>query len=201
MKKEYLPSWTKWDTVCVAMVLIFGLLVFKSGGFMWEKIILAHTTSSPEGILKIMKVFSLIGDPMGYIILWIPLIGLIAIKNKRVAVFLALAIILPAIFESIIKIMVQRNRPLEFMLIDQGGFSYPSGHSTTGLSAYFMLGQFLTVSWAEKILRSIGIVIGISRLFLGVHWPTDVLMGFILGYIIYRQLRRQFYKRTEKVIQ
>ena len=90
----------------------------------------------------------------------------------------------------LIKEILQRPRPEEALhLIQQGGFSFPSGHAMTGLVfyglvLYFFLGSIKNSS-TRRVLLSVGVVyiffIGFSRIYLGVHYPSDVLAGWCLG--------------------
>ncbi|MCQ2555268.1 MAG: phosphatase PAP2 family protein [Clostridia bacterium] len=64
------------------------------------------------------------------------------------------------------------------------GFSFPSGHSTNGMLCYGSMGLRANRIWQKIILFSVVVLIGISRFALGVHYPTDVLFGFILAAVV-----------------
>ena len=90
----------------------------------------------------------------------------------------------------LIKEILQRPRPEEALhLIRQGGFSFPSGHAMTGLVFYGLVLYFflssIKNSSTRRVLLSVGVVyiffIGFSRIYLGVHYPSDVLAGWCLG--------------------
>lgn len=90
----------------------------------------------------------------------------------------------------LIKHLVQRIRPdMSLFLIDQGGFSFPSGHSISSMYTYGLLLYFTLTklkSTARKIVLAIVLTvlafgIGLSRIYVGVHFPTDVLAGWSLG--------------------
>jgi undecaprenyl-diphosphatase len=110
--------------------------------------------------------------------------------RPRDAVLLILAVIAGTLFFELVKLLVQRPRPpLEDARIVQGGFSFPSGHSTLsatcyGTVAYLLIRGVQHDRW--KVL--VGIVaalvvlaIGASRIYLGVHYPSDVLAGWAAG--------------------
>ncbi|MFE4898659.1 phosphatase PAP2 family protein [Peribacillus butanolivorans] len=87
-----------------------------------------------------------------------------------------------------IKNLIQRERP-ENHLVNAAGFSFPSGHSMVGLIFFSMIAYFIikevkskSVKWGVEIsFTLLVLVIGISRIVLKVHFPTDVLAGFVLG--------------------
>ncbi len=93
-----------------------------------------------------------------------------------------------ALLNGIVKLSVKELRPFQagvgITAIDAStatGYSFPSGHSQAS-SAF---GNFLALEYKEKWIKVIGVsiflIIGFSRLYLRVHWPTDVLAGWILG--------------------
>lgn len=109
--------------------------------------------------------------------------------------------ILSSIAYKLLKSLFLRPRPdLTLHLIDQGGFSFPSGHSMTGLLFYGLLilllrRQLLTPASGDSpthrkktaaflltvFLTSHIFLIGLSRIYLGVHYPSDVIGGWAFG--------------------
>lgn len=96
--------------------------------------------------------------------------------------------ILTQIMEKVVKHIVCRPRPDESLhLIEQGGFSFPSGHSITGMAVYLLL--FLLIASYMKsggkkaalmiLTIALAFGIGLTRIYLGVHYPSDVLAGWL----------------------
>lgn len=89
----------------------------------------------------------------------------------------------------LIKLVFQRARPTLEHLVSERSFSFPSGHSTGSMLLYgtiiFLLPQFIKqkkICLLFQVLLGMGILlIGLSRIYVGVHYPSDVLGGFCLG--------------------
>ncbi|MGV3243928.1 phosphatase PAP2 family protein [Staphylococcus sp. 11261D007BR] len=122
---------------------------------------------------------------------------LLLYRYKVEALFFALTMILSGISNPILKNIFDRERPTILRLIDISGFSFPSGHAM-GSTAFF--GSLIYIS--HRILKGKSksfvialsvlfiILISSSRVYLGVHYPTDILAGIIGGAfcIVFTQL-------------
>lgn len=115
------------------------------------------------------------------------------IKGKYYAEAIWLIIntaLIAGIVNPLIKLIFQRTRPTLEHLVSEHSFSFPSGHSSGSILLYgtiiFLLPQFITkkrICLFLQILLGLGILlIGISRIYLGVHYPSDVLGGFCFGF-------------------
>lgn len=98
--------------------------------------------------------------------------------------------ILVTVLNKTIKVVVARPRPDEiYRLIQEGGFSFSSGHSITSMFVFGMLIYLVRTNVENRTVANVltavflipMIFIGLSRIYLGVHYPTDVLAGWCLG--------------------
>ena len=115
---------------------------------------------------------------------------IILIKKKKYPLAITINLIAVFITSQLAKAIVERDRPLD-MLVSAPGYSYPSGHSMVGL-AYFSFLSYLVIKYIpNKIVKIILpivftitiLLVGFSRIYLGVHYLSDILAGFLLGAI------------------
>lgn len=92
----------------------------------------------------------------------------------------------------LLKEIIQRERPLIWLEAGAYGYSFPSGHAMISLVCYGLLAYFLSLkmkNYKQKKFMFIGFsllifLIGSSRFVLNVHYTTDIISGFILGYLL-----------------
>ena len=108
----------------------------------------------------------------------------------RIGIPVSAAAILASLVQKALKVSFHRARPdLTLHLISQGGYSFPSGHSFSVLIFYGMLIYLCRKHMKNKAAANAATVllicliasIGFSRIYLGVHFPTDVLGGWSMG--------------------
>ena len=118
------------------------------------------------------------------------LVGLVWHKVRGAAWTLPIAILGAGVIIQGVKLVIQRPRPSFFApLLHESGFSFPSGHSLIAMVVYGLLGYFalhLVHNHVGRLIIRIVTVaivfsIGVSRVYVGVHYPTDVLAGWTAG--------------------
>jgi undecaprenyl-diphosphatase len=160
---------------------------------------------SPElsGLLSPLEQITELGSTWAVVIVAVLTLALaLAIGPWLHGVAGALTMVLASLLNSGLKLAIARERPeLLEPLIEERGFSFPSGHAALGMVAYGILAVVIGRSRLPRAVRAglIGallllvLLIGLSRVWLGVHHPTDVLAGWIAGAVIvllYRSLTR-----------
>ena len=106
-------------------------------------------------------------------------------KGKSIAKKMIVVLVVTTILTQLIKIIVMRPRPYteltNLILLDLGtDYSFPSGHTSTSTAMAYIL----ACEYKKWILMLIPVIVGFSRLYIGVHYPSDVLGGFLLGLVI-----------------
>lgn len=142
-----------------------------------------------DGLTPAMKFFTYIGSLKFTVILSIPIfIFLFYVLGHRVEILIYLAVVyITPILNRLLKLYFQRARPDFHRLIEIGGYSFPSGHAMNAFSFYSILAFLL---WRHVPARPGRIVviffcslmilgIGMSRVYLGVHFPSDIIGGFL----------------------
>ena len=113
----------------------------------------------------------------------------ILIKNKKIGFSIISNLVIVTILNQLLKNILQRPRPNEFRIIEETGYSFPSGHSMVSMAFYGYLIYLIYIYVKNKYLKCTLIVllsilictIGISRIYLGVHYTSDVLGGFLIS--------------------
>lgn len=145
-----------------------------------------------DNLTKFMKFITSFGGV--YILIILTLILIIFIKNKKVKISVVANLTIITILNQALKFILQRPRPDEYRIINETGYSFPSGHSMISMAFYgfmiYLIYNHINNKYLKWILISILSIliflIGFSRIYLGVHYVSDVLAGFIIsiGYLI-----------------
>lgn len=181
------------------MLILFNILGFmvkdSSEGILFDIGIIEyiHNNTSPI-VLSIMKFISFIGSENFLIPVTAMAIAYFLVKrNYYISKLLLISTLGTYTMNYLLKQIFQRTRPLEYFLVEQGGLSFPSGHAMVTMTLYstiaFLLAKKVQDKRKKTLIHIIGFVMiclmGISRVYLGVHWPTDIIGGYLTGYIFY----------------
>lgn len=142
-----------------------------------------------ESITPVMEAFSNLISPVSIIVVWLVFLAFAPGKRPGLCLFANLTGAL--IVDQVIKFIIQRPRPDGFQLATETGFSFPSAHS---VMAAVLFGLIIWYVWhfekdalrRNSVCIAFGLIaamIGISRVYLGVHYASDVLGGFALALV------------------
>ncbi|WP_053375926.1 phosphatase PAP2 family protein [Paenibacillus sp. FJAT-27812] len=140
------------------------------------------------GLTALMKLFTFIGSGVIVSVLAIAmLVVLIKLHERRLLLFYGGVLIGSALLNSVLKSIFHRLRPTLHRIIEVNGYSFPSGHSMAAFTFYgiitFLLWKHIPNVYARVALIAVGsiliLAIGISRIYLGVHYPSDIVGGYL----------------------
>ena len=178
-------------SLCITMFLIITFFVIKYDNLVIDQSIynFFYNFSSSQATV-IFLIITFLASKEFIILMCLIFILISLIKRKYQTSFLIiLNIVISLLLNQTFKAIIRRERPFELMLVNESGYSFPSGHSMTALIFY---GYFIYLTWESnlkkisKILITILniiliLLVGISRIYLGVHYPTDVIGAYFLG--------------------
>ncbi len=173
---------------CLFMFGVMALLVtnnwvtrFDSGVY---KIITFHMSDLETSIFKIITFFA-----SEYGVLLITLLCFIFIKDKRYCFYIFLSAVIIVLLNYGLKTIFMRQRPVDLMIIEESGYSFPSGHAMLSLGFYgfiiYVIRRLDINSNLKNVLTILLcfliVLIGSSRIYLGVHYPSDILAGYFVS--------------------
>lgn len=189
--KDFIIKNLKWIILFICLIGFLALAedVFNKeimkGDIIGYKIVSTFLIS--DFATPIAKFITNFGGAIFLIILTILL--LVVLKNKKVGLSICTNLVVVTILNQLLKRLLQRPRPTEFRIIEETGYSFPSGHSMVSMAFYgyliYLIYRFVKnkyLKWISIVLLSLLIcLIGISRIYLGVHYTSDVLGGFLIS--------------------
>lgn len=174
--------------LCISMFVIIAYLVTNNLVTNFDtniyKIITYHTSDIETKIFKIITFFA-----SEYGVLLVTILCFILIKNKRYCYYIFLSAIITVLLNYSLKIIFMRQRPLDLMIIEESGYSFPSGHAMLSLGFYgfiiYIIRNLNINSSLKSLLTTLLclliILIGSSRIYLGVHYPSDIIAGYLVS--------------------
>jgi undecaprenyl-diphosphatase len=152
---------------------------------------LVHSWANPY-LTHAMRGITNLGSPtflicLGVLLCW----RLTVAKRLRAAVILLLTAVGALMFDEALKECFRRPRPEAFFGAEPMSYSFPSGHSVASCCFYGVMAAILSANVRSHTRKAaiwvaaaaIAFSVGLSRVYLGVHYPTDVLGGFAAGVV------------------
>ena len=185
--------WKNKRTVTVAAAIVIFLAVLqnvRSDDFLRldraAYVVLVLHMRTPL-LTNIMEGFSSLSSPV--VILGMLLMVTAFAPGRRPGLCAAVNLACVVLINQVLKNIVQRPRPEGFRLISEVGYSFPSGHSMVSMAFYGLCAWMVWNYERDRIMRwacclafaFMIVVVGISRVYLGVHYATDVIAGFCVS--------------------
>jgi membrane-associated phospholipid phosphatase len=206
--RKLLTFWT-----LIAVVSAVALLVFADVG---EDVAERSTTPVDNAvsawfvahqnpvIYKIAFVATWIGSPAVMVLVAIAAgVWFYGRSGRRKAGVVVAAPAVGGLLAGIIKILYGRVRPSGAVLLNERTYSFPSGHAATSAAVMvtlcYVLARERMISWPTAIVigGSVPLIVGLTRLYLNVHWFTDVIGGWTVGLFV-AAMSAALYERLRK---
>lgn len=180
--------WTWVGLLCALAFVVLAVVVNEEGAVGFDAPVIAFVKGLPVSTdtwLAITEAGGTILIPIGIGIV----VTLLAMRRVRSAVIYGAALVGAALGTQVLKVSIGRLRPPEGAAVPPPGFSFPSGHTLNGTVTYGLIGLLVWRSdlpaWVRRVV-AIGLavlvgLIGLSRIALGVHYPSDVVGGWLGG--------------------
>jgi membrane-associated phospholipid phosphatase len=173
-------------------VLVVWLVFFSNRNFLDQKIFSAVAPHISERRTRIMKAISFLGNHLFLIPANISLLIIFLILHKKWEAIRVTVISLGSlVVMSLLKNLFRRHRPDHPLVENITNFSFPSGHAFMSTAFYGLLiwwaATHIKNKWQRRILIILLffliLIIGFSRIYLRVHYASDVIVGFCIGFI------------------
>jgi membrane-associated phospholipid phosphatase len=179
--------WPWVGLACAVAWVVLAALVIRRGGLAFDEPFAAWLRGLPIPV-ELWKAITFLGGvfllPVGFALG----LGALLSGRGRLVVIIAVVLIGAALFTDAVKDLVMRARPPD-PLVPAPGYSFPSGHTLNSTATY---GLIAVIAWRSRLslavrrtAAGVGVVlpflIGLSRIALGAHWPTDVIAGWLAG--------------------
>lgn len=197
-----------WFALFIAVFILFSIIgslynneIISIDVFMHDLVV---NNLRSDGLTFIMLFITNFCNPI--ILILLSLVILLICKDKKMGLIIIINLLVSILLNIIFKGIIQRDRPLEDFLIIESGYSFPSGHSMVSMAYYGLIIYFIYKKIKDKRVRNVLMIligflilaIGFSRIYLGVHFASDVIGGFLIS-IIYlvcaiKLLNLKYYK-------
>lgn len=187
-----IPKRILWVNICSLAIFVFLWIEFKNNFFtrVDSAVNIFMSQIQIDFFISVSKTVAFLFDTLSMTIISLILSAYIWIKfSKRDGIFIAFTMLISGAFIYVLKDFIQRARPVD-ALISESSFAFPSGHAVTAV-VFFGLLIYLAFKEKSKVKTRISLIsasmivfICFTRLYLNVHWLTDVVGGVALGIFI-----------------
>ena len=197
-----------WFALFIAVFILFSIIgslynneIISIDVFMHDLVV---NNLRSDGLTFIMLFITNFCNPI--ILILLSLVILLICKDKKMGLIIIINLLVSILLNIIFKGIIQRDRPLEDFLIIESGYSFPSGHSMVSMAYYGLIIYFIYKKIKAKRVRNVLMIligllilaIGFSRIYLGVHFASDVIGGFLISIIylvcVIKLLNLKYYK-------
>lgn len=184
MKKRIIVS-------LIFLVVLIILVISNNISWFDEPIYCFLNSFNSDKMTNIMKFFTFFAETKTIVILSILSLISFWFKNNK-SLYIIGSIASSTVINIILKLIFRRDRPNHIHYVVENTYSFPSGHAMASMTFYGSIIVLLLNSKINKIIKYIvsiilGLlifIIGVSRVYLGVHYPSDILGGWLISFIL-----------------
>lgn len=188
----------------ILFITIMIFVVIKKDLYIDEYVYSLISKLRSSDMTNIIKIITNIGGTI--IITVVTILSLFIFRNKKINICIILNLLGIFILNNVlIKNIIARGRPSGINIIEENGYSFPSGHTAISTVVYgyliYLIYNYVSNKKLKYVLISILsiiiLVVGLTRIYLGVHYTSDVLGGYLLGIsylLIFTYVTRNYIK-------
>lgn len=181
-------------SISVSLFLVIVHELFSEKEYDFDNTVLHYVTTQPHsrGVSSVMVILSSFasGNFLTFCYLGLFLFYAVFRKRLRLALYILSTGLTGLLVNTLLKLLFRRQRPADPLIAPPNDFGFPSGHST---AAFIFYGLLIYLFWRSRLPTALkhilsgslilfSVAIGFSRIYLRVHYPTDVLAGFCVGF-------------------
>lgn len=191
--------------LCLIVFVVIGFNIYNGNDIVIDGVIydFINRYFISDDMTSFIKILTNIGDTLCIII--VTILCMFLFKNNKIRASIVINLVVVTTMNIGLKYLFIRNRPTFNVLVNESGYSFPSGHSMISIVFYGYLIYLIykiidnkKVKWLLiSILSIVILIIGFSRIYLGVHYASDVIGGFCFGIsylIIYIDIVKKYVK-------
>lgn len=181
MKKSYV-------VMCLCIFIFISFMYYESSFVQsFDTNVRKHVFSLQTSTLnEAVLVFTHVGDAK--VLGGICILGALVLffkKQWRNSLLLLGSIVVSYGLNVLVKSMFERERPTDYRLMEEDGYSFPSGNAMVGTTVYLFAALLLYERYQKRWILVAGVILpfllGLSRVYVGVHYPSDIIAGFTFG--------------------
>lgn len=197
----------RWIILGLCLILFITIMIFviiKNDLYIDEYVYSLIFKLKSSDMTNIIKIITNIGGTI--IIVVVTMLSLFIFRNKKINICIILNLLGIFILNNVlIKNIIARDRPTGINIIEENGYSFPSGHTAISTVVYgyliYLIYNYVSNKKLKYVLISILsiiiLIVGLTRIYLGVHYTSDVLGGYLLGIsylLIFTYVTRNYIK-------
>lgn len=184
---DHIPSRLLYTACVLALACLWLAMLLSGGGALDRSLEQALYAGGRPPLILVARIFTFLGEPTVLVGAGFAVAAWLWYRRRgRFALALLLVILVGRGLTEVQKFAIARGRPtIEPHLVAVKTYSFPSGHATSSMIFYLTLALALSPPPSRRIFAAgailLSLAIGVSRVMLGVHWPSDVVGGWSFG--------------------